>query len=275
MCPYIIKDKPRVHKISEIVKETHKVKTYKFFDEHLALSAKPGQFLMLWIPGVDEIPISISNVDRTTFEVWITVARVGDATSILDTLKKGDEIGVRGPYGTAFTIDDYRRILIIGGGYGIAPLAFLAEEAHKSGKLLDVIIGAKTKEDLFFVDRFKKVAKTLLISTDDGSFGVKGFTTDLYISFLKSASTKPDVVLTCGPEKMMAKVYLISKKYEIPVQASLERYMKCGIGICGSCALGPYRVCIDGPVFTSNMLKKVSNELGKLKRDSASAPIPV
>ena len=270
-----IKDRPRTHKITEIVRETHKVKTYKFFDEHLALHAKPGQFLMLWIPGVDEIPISISKVNRATFEVWITVARVGDATSKLDAFKEGDVIGVRGPYGTAFTIDDYKKILIIGGGYGIAPLAFLAEEAHRLGKLLNVIIGAKTKEDLFFVNRFKKVTKALLISTDDGSFGVKGFTTDVYLSFLESTSTKPDVVLTCGPEKMMAKVYSISEKFGIPVQASLERYMKCGIGICGSCALGPYRVCIDGPVFTSDMLKEVLNELGKLKRDGSSAPIPV
>lgn len=275
MVPNDNKDKPRVHEIIEIVKETYKVKTYKFIDKTIAVNAKPGQFLMLWIPGTDEIPISISNVNKTSFEVWITVARVGEATTKLDTYKVGDKIGVRGPYGTAFTIGKYEHLLIIGGGYGIAPLAFLSEVAYNMGKHVDVIIGARTKKDLFFVDRFRRASHNLLISTDDGSIGEKGFVTDLYASYLNSSEKNPDVVLTCGPEKMMAKVYSISEEYKIPVQASLERYMKCGIGICGSCAIGPFRVCIDGPVFTSEMLKNISHELGKLKRDASSAPVAI
>jgi len=227
----------------------------------------PGQFFMIWIPGVDEIPMSVS---ATTNDVkGITFRKIGDATNALYHLKPGSKIGVRGPYGNGFTLTG-KHLLFVGGGTGIAMLAPAVEQARKRKLKSTVIIGVKTKNELFFEDRLRRFGATVLVSTDDGSKGHKGFASDLAKDVLKKE--KIDAVFTCGPEPMMKT--LLSYCKTIPFQASLERYMKCSIGICGQCCVGKgLRVCLDGPIFDGSTLKKVE-DFGVYKRDSAGRKIP-
>jgi dihydroorotate dehydrogenase electron transfer subunit len=132
----------------------------------------------------------------------------------------------------------------------------LIEALQKSKKKVTVIQGAKTKTSLLYVGRFKDVD----FCTDDGSFGFSGFTTSLLEK--KLADKKFDVVYVCGPEIMMKKIFEITEKNKILCQASLERYMRCGFGICGACVCGKERVCIDGPVFSSDKLRTM-DDFGK------------
>lgn len=247
---------PKIVKIAETKKEAENIKTFRFkYDEKV----KPGQFFMVWIPGIDEIPMSASYTDSPK---GITVELVGEATKALFKMKKGDKIGIRGPYGNGFKTPK-GKVLFVAGGTGIIPIASLVEKIKKKNVI--VVFGAKTKNELFFINRIKKSSK-LLISTDDGSFGYNGFASELSKKVLEKE--KINQIITCGPEKMMKKILDLGLEYKIPVQASLERFMKCGIGICDSCAINGYHVCKDGPVFDDKILKKMK-DFGKYKRDAS------
>jgi len=227
----------------------------------------PGQFFMIWIPGVDEIPMSVSEITKDVKA--ITFRKIGDATHALYHLSPGIKIGVRGPYGNGFKLTG-KHLLFVGGGTGIAMLAPAVEQARKRKLKSTVIIGVKTKNEIFFEDRLRRCGATVLVSTDDGSKGYKGFASDLAKDILKKE--KIDAVFTCGPEPMMKT--LLSCCRTIPFQASLERYMKCSIGICGQCCIGKgLRVCLDGPIFDGKKLKKVE-DFGVYRRDAAGRKIP-
>ncbi|HEY3272120.1 MAG TPA: dihydroorotate dehydrogenase electron transfer subunit, partial [Methanocella sp.] len=151
--------KPISAKILEIVDETPTIKTFRL-DTATWLHGKPGQFLMVWVRGVDEVPMTLS------YDNAITVQKVGDATEALFRLKEGDTVGLRGPYGNGWElIGD--KILIISGGVGSAPLAPLAEKAAKIGVNVTTLAGYRTKEEVHFQERYEKAGKTL-IATDDG-----------------------------------------------------------------------------------------------------------
>jgi len=254
---------PIIKKIIESKIEAKNIKTILFeYQEKIV----PGQFFMIWIPGVDEIPMSVSYIHNKI--KGITFRNVGDATKALFNLRKGDKIGVRGPYGNGFKING-KHILFVGGGTGIGMLAPAVEEANHKNISCTVILGAKNKNELFFEDRFKKCGATVYVSTDDGSKGYKGFASNLAKKILTENSF--DSVLTCGPEIMMKKLLDISKN--IPIQASLERYMKCGIGICGQCCIGEgLRTCKDGPVFDGKKLKN-AEDFGVYKRDASGCKV--
>ena len=140
---------------------------------------------------------------------------------------------------------------------------FLAEERKKIGKKSHLMIGARTKDLLLFMERTKKSGIQTYYSTNDGSFGFKGFNTELLEDFLKK--NKVDKVVTCGPELMMKKVLDICVERGIPCEVSIERYMKCGFGICGACVMGDKVVCTDGPIFTGKELS-ANLEFGKCAR---------
>ena len=256
----------RTVKIEKVVDENPNVKTF-YFRDRLCLEAKPGQFLMVWIPGVDEIPLSVSGVYSNGL-ASVTVARVGEATEAMHRLKPNNLIGVRGPFGNSFEISK-GKILLVGGGTGMAPLAFLAEKLAENSCEITFIIGAKSAQELLFLERIEKVLSELkskiLVMTEDGSFGQKGVVTDPLDDLLREE--KYDMIYACGPEPMIKKAFLAAEEANIPFQASLERIMRCGIGICGSCMLGKYRVCRDGPVFTSQRLREVIDEFANYKRD--------
>jgi dihydroorotate dehydrogenase electron transfer subunit len=253
---------PRVLKIKSVVEENKNTKTF-LFDK--TIEAQPGQFVMVWIPKLDEKPFSISY----TNPFGITIRKVGPFSEKLFQMNRGEKLGIRGPYGNSFELKG-KRVCLISGGYGIIPLILFAENAKKKKPSITSIVGAKTKDDLLFLDRMKKSCSKVIVTTNDGTFGEKGFATDVLESLLKKE--KFDCVYTCGPEIMMKKVFDICEEHKIECQASLERYMKCGFGLCGACCLDDVRVCRDGPIFDSQQLSKLS-EFGKMKRDKSGSKI--
>jgi len=228
---------------------------------------------MLWIPGVDEIPLSIlsANEDGT---ISVAVKKVGEATQALHNKKVGETVGIRGPLGNSFTLKE-GKILMVGGGTGIAPLLFLTKKLASKTVKLTLVIGAKTREELLFLDDLKEACGRgeLIATTEDGSYGIKCLATAPLKRLL--AKEKFDIIYTCGPEQMMRKVFDLAEKHGMPSEASLERLMRCAIGLCGSCVVGKYRVCRDGPVFTANQLRDVKGEFGVSKRDFDGKRIPL
>ena len=179
---------------------------------------------------------------------------------------------------------DKKNVVLVGGGYGSAPLAFLAEELEKKGTTVTIIIGAKNKSCFIYEKRFQNHNNiNLLCMTDDGSLGKKGFTTDALKQILnkegllqrKRGYRNIDMVYTVGPEIMMQKVIDVTDEYKIPCQASLERYMKCGFGICGQCCVDGTgaRVCQEGPVFSKEFIQKHISEFGEYERDKTGNKI--
>jgi len=251
-----------VLEIKSVLKENFEVKTFRF---NRAMKADPGQFMMVWIPGLDEKPFAVSYADP----FGITVFEAGPFTRKMQELKKGDKLGIRGPYGHGFELKG-KNICLVAGGHAVIPIAYLADVAKKKNYNITSIVGAKSKKHLFFVDRLEKSSSNVTVTTDDGSFGKKGFTSDVLKELLKKE--KFDCIYTCGPEIMMKKVLDICEKYGIECQASLERYMKCGFGLCGQCCIDGVLVCKDGPVFNSEQLRKLS-EFGKFKRDKSGSKI--
>ena len=262
----IAANKLRTTHIFSIKTESPTVKIFTFKDRQCA-RAKPGQFLMLWIPSVDEIPLSILDAKENGM-VSVAVQKVGEATSAFHNKRVGELIGVRGPFGNSFTLKE-GRILMVSGGTGTAPILFLAERlASKIAKLV-FVTGAKTKQELPFMDKLKRILggeKTQFIATtEDGSYGIKGLATKPLEKLLERE--RFDMIYTCGPEQMMRKVFGLAEKHGVALEASLERLMRCAIGLCGSCVIGRYCVCKDGPVFTAEQLREVKSELGISKRD--------
>ncbi len=251
----------RTTPITDIKIESETVKTFRFKDR-LCSKARPGQFLMLWIPGVDEIPLSVMNVGES--EVGVTVKVVGDATRHLHEMKTGDLVGVRGPFGNSFT-ESRGRVLLVGGGTGTAPLLFLAKRLASKADRLSFVIGAKTKNELLFLKELDAVCteESVMATTEDGSFGIQCLATEP----LEKLASKQNfnMIYTCGPEQMVRKVFDLAERKKIPMEASLERLMRCGIGLCGSCTIGKYRVCRDGPVFNLARLSEMKDELGYSK----------
>lgn len=264
-------NKLRVARILGSKVETPTVRVIAFRDL-LCRRAKPGQFIMLWIPGVDEIPLSILDVNDDGI-VMVAVKRVGEATQALHEKRSGDAIGIRGPFGNSFTITR-GKALLVGGGTGIAPLLFLAKKLKMEGVKPQFIAGAKTKDELLLINQLRDIcgAENVLAATEDGSYGFKGLATQLMEKTLVNSSF--DMIYACGPEPMLWEAHNIAGRHNLPFEASLERIMRCAIGICGSCVIGKYRVCRDGPVFNYEQLKSVE-DFGRWKRDFDGKKIPI
>jgi dihydroorotate dehydrogenase electron transfer subunit len=240
-------------RLEKIIEYGQDFRTFRF--NHLPFRSSPGQFVMVWLPGVDEKPFSLSTSET------ITVKKVGPFTEKLFEKKKGDYLDVRGPYGNGFPeVHECNIINLIGGGCGIAPLFYFMTDS--TWHINRFVMAGKTKSDLIFLsgiermlgDRFDQsyLDKTLIPVTEDGSYGEKGLATDVDIP----KSDYPYYI--CGPEIMMAKVAekLVEQGVKpSKIYLSMERYMKCAMGICGECSFDGYRVCADGPVFTYDKVK--------------------
>ena len=259
-------ERPRMLRIARAADEAKDIRTFWFKD---AMSAAPGQFVMAWLPGAGLKPFGISYMEEGGF--GITFKRVGPFTEKLSALGEGDRVGIQGPYGRGFSFSA-RNAVLVGGGHGAAPLAFLAEELLKRGCSVTLVIGAPSAGSLLYRKRFSGSGIRMMYMTDDGSFGRKGFCSDCLEELL--AGGKADRVYACGPEKMMAKIFGICEREGVPAEFSLDRYMKCGFGICGSCVLDGtgWRVCKEGPVFTLEELRKVP-DFGKWKRDPSGRKV--
>ena len=263
-------NRPRMVRISKIDNETPDIKTFYFKLPPINEIASPGQFLMVWLPKLDEIPISISEIEP---EIAISVKNVGNATDALHSLTIGDRIGIRGPYGNGFSIKG-ESPLIVGGGIGMAPFPFLIRKLQHTSQKITVINGARTKEEVLYLKKLQQLSKKGLdtvITTDDGSLGEEGYASTIAIQQLQTGFY--DQVYTCGPEPMIWDLFEATENLQIPLQASLERLMKCGIGLCGQCCLDPlgYRTCLEGPVFNSDILRKIE----RTKRDFGGRKIPL
>jgi len=258
---------PHICTIERIVDETPTVRTLYFHDTVLA-NVLPGQFAMVWILGVNELPMSVM-ISEKMHEAGFTVRKRGESSTALYNLKVGDKIGVRGPYGNSFKITN-GKILLIGGGTGLVPLMRLIKYSNPdwTTNQMTVLMGSKTKEEVFFEDISNKMVKhqesyEIIPVTEDGSYGEKGYVTDVLEKLLEENTY--DAIYTCGPELMMYKVVKLANEKGIFVQASLERMMKCGVGICGSCCVNEDLVCRDGTVFDGQYLAK-NSEFGHLQR---------
>jgi len=226
----------------------------------------PGQFFMVWLPRVDEKPYAISHLDAE--RLAITVQKRGPFSTRLCELQPGAGVGLRGPFGRGFWGVEARaestRVALIGGGCGMAVLAPLAERLPKA----TLVQGARSADRLFYLDRFPEQ----VVFTDDGSAGRQGFPTD----WLKEriAEGVLDAVYACGPEVMLASVVEVCRGGGVACQASLERYMKCGFGVCGQCDCDGRRVCVEGPVFDADELARMPS-FGRLHRDGTGRAVPV
>ncbi len=254
---------PSIRTIEQVIDETPTVRTFVISDNDLA-NVLPGQFAMVWIPGVNEIPMSIMVMPENG-KAAFTVRKRGVSSSALYDLKVGQQIGVRGPYGNSFDIKD-GKIALVGGGTGLVPLLRLAKFAKSNNEVV-LLMGSKSKDEVFFEQQANQILKNhkhqIISCTEDGTYGEKGFVTDVLGKLLETS--KFDAIYTCGPEIMMHKIVQMANSKGIFVQASLERMMKCGIGICGSCCMDDVMVCHDGTVFDGGFLAN-SKEFGHTHR---------
>jgi dihydroorotate dehydrogenase electron transfer subunit len=254
----------RLVRVRERIEETPSTVTLRFDDP---TPASPGQFVMVWIPGVDELPMSLSYVGPSK---GITVKVMGDASRRIQSIGADTVLGIRGPYGNRFDLSP-RRILVVAGGSGAAVLAPAAEAAIPAGADVVVALGATTESELLFAERFRAMGAVVHLATDDGSMGQPGYVTRAVDGLL--GHQEFDAVWTCGPEVMMRKVIVSAGARGTPVYCSVERWMKCGLGLCDACALGRHHVCIDGPVFPGRELMETRG-FGEFFRDGSGRRRP-
>jgi dihydroorotate dehydrogenase electron transfer subunit len=247
----------RMLKVAEHISESPSVKTIRFEEP---IDGIPGQFVMVWVPGVDEFPMSVSYFGERP---GMTYQVLGEGTEALASTPVGGRVGIRGPYGRGFEIKG-KKVMVVAGGMGIAPTAPLVERATSTGVAVRLALGARTASELVFERRCEDAGATVSVSTDDGTKGFAGLVTSLAESIMDKE--RHDSVYVCGPEKMISSMVASCRTKGLPMQASVERIMKCGIGICDSCALDGKHVCKDGPVFDLQELERFA-EFGKTKLD--------
>lgn len=261
-------------KIEDVIEETSNIKTFVIKPEK-PIPFKAGQFVELTVPGLGEAPFTPSSSPAVTEKMEITIMRVGKVTQQLHSLSPGTQIGIRGPLGQPYPLEDFRgkEILVVGGGVGLAPLrALLFELFEDMGKYEKIILryGARTPSDIIYrkavTDAWGKGdALDVMLTVDEKDKSWKGnegvVTTILEKDKLKS-DVKNGVAVLCGPPIMMkfATLKLLDLGYaKKNIYLSMEKNMSCGIGKCGHCRIGPYYACKDGPVFSYDKIDGLSN----------------
>jgi len=230
---------------------TKSIKEYEILLED-RIKPEPGQFAMLWIPRVGEIPLSIADAEDNT--VKFIVAKVGRVTGYMhERLVAGDRVFIRGPLGRGFTLASSSRALLVAGGYGLAPLHFLAKKLRAAGCGVKALLGFKSDDDIFYREEFEKLGE-VEISVEHGSSGYRGTVLDLFRGVIRNGSY--DMVYVCGKEELNLAVMRECLRAGLPIEASFERRIRCGAGICGSCSIEPLglRVCRDGPILDGRMI---------------------
>jgi len=255
---------PRPYLVQAVSKETPDTFTLKLApeDKGNGSSFRPGQFSMLWVFGVGELPISISGNPADHKQLLYTVRSVGQATNALVTQRVGAGVGVRGPYGAGWPVDAARGrdVIVVAGGIGLAPLRPVIYEVlhHREdfGRLV-VLYGARSPHDLLYRQELAAWARQretqVLVTVDYGGMSWRGHV-GVVTTLFKYARLKPaqSVAMVCGPEIMMrfvARELISHGLSRNDVYLSMERNMKCAVGFCGHCQYGPHFICKDGPVF--------------------------
>lgn len=232
--------RPQPARLGAVQVENSRTRTF-IFDARW--QAEPGQFLMAWLPRFDEKPFSLVDDDPLT----ITVAAVGPFTTLLHRLRPGDRLWLRGPLGQGFQIGGSHSLLLVGGGYGVAPLSFLTRRGVAAGRSVVAVVGARTAGDLLFSQRLQGEGAEVRLTTEDGSQGTHGLVTTLVEPLLAAGAC--DGLFACGPHGMLAALAQLARRFQVPAQLSWEGYMRCGLGLCGSCEKDGRILCLDGPVL--------------------------
>lgn len=225
----------------------------------LVQKAKPGQFVIIRVNEQGErVPMSIGGLDRENNLLTIIYQVVGKTSALMTTVPAGGEIlDCVGPLGLATHMDNWGTAVLVGGGIGIAPIYPIAQEWKKAGNKLITIIGARSKNILFYEDEHKEVADELHVCTDDGSYGHHGFVSDVLKKILDSGE-KVGMIMAIGPVPMMRVVANLTRPYGVPTWVSLNPLMVDGTGMCGGCrvAIGNTTkfACVDGPDFDGHLV---------------------
>lgn len=258
---------PKRYRVESNVQDTHDTFTLTLSpQEEKEVLFLPGQFNMLYHFGFGEVPISVSGDALRKNELVHTIRAVGAVTEAMRRLKKGDEIGVRGPFGSAWPLSKPNGdVLVVSGGLGLAPLrpALIHLAANrKQYKNITLLYGARTPEDLLYIkemEEWKKQGMEIKVSVDRGGEtwrGNVGVVTGLIGKHLPDP--KNSRVFLCGPEIMMKFAIQELLRFEVPeneIYLSMERNMKCAVGFCGHCQYGPHFMCKDGPIFSFEQVK--------------------
>lgn len=259
-------------RVVRVVNEALNTRTYYFeLDRSFLGRVGPGKYFMVYAWGLGDVPISISDIaiEGDKLLIGMTIRSVGAVTKyVLENVTEGSTIGVRGPYGSGWPIDSYKGwdVVVVAGGIGLAPLRPLIKEVVRNRSdygALKLLYGARSSDQLLYRGELRDWSKIegveVLLSIDRPEPGWSefvGFVTDL-IDRVDLASRT--VAYVCGPEIMMRKAAqkLLNRGLRPEnIYLSLERRMRCGIGVCGTCQLGHYFVCTDGPVFKYSDLSK-------------------
>jgi dihydroorotate dehydrogenase electron transfer subunit len=248
--------------IERIVNEGPSACTLYFESDMKAL---PGQFLMLTDYEEGERPFSIADAGGS--RLALTIKKMGPFSKRICSKKEGDYLSLRGPFGNPFT-PRAGTALLVGGGAGIAPLYLLAREILALGGRVIVVNGARAAGDLLLGEWFRKLDADYRETAEDTGEKL----TSVQLSARVLEKEKITCVYAAGPELMMAALKNILP--DIPYEFSFERYMKCGVGICGSCACDPtgIRVCVEGPVLSREQIEKLT-DFGVYKRDATGARV--
>ncbi len=214
--------------------------------------SNPGQFVMAWLPEIGEKPFSISGNDPLA----LTIADVGPVSHALSQLSPGERVWVRGPFGKGFRLTG-QPSLLVGGGYGAAPLSFLAKLLRHHEVPVAVALGAGTRDALMMVPQFESLGCQVYLATEDGSAGIRGLVTK--VVKLGCVDVNPRMLYGCGPTGLLVALGEFSRGNQLTAQLSFEALIRCGVGLCGSCELPEdiclhlgiptgFLVCHDGPV---------------------------
>jgi dihydroorotate dehydrogenase electron transfer subunit len=225
----------------------------------LARRARPGQFVTIRVRGEGapfwRRPFSICRAAGQNIELLIK--GIGPGSQLLCTCRPGETLDVVGPLGQGFALTGQEPRVLVGGGYGMAPLLFLAERLLASGQKVDVLLGGRSEADLLLRHHFRKLKIKTACATEDGSLGKCGPVTELLEKRLRQQAKVK--VAACGPKGMLAAVAKLAGQYGVQAEASLEEVMACGLGVCNGCVVksgGIYRrVCKDGPVFPTSEIE--------------------
>ena len=243
----------QVFHLAEIRSENYRSKTFIFKE---ALACQPGQFVMAWLPGIGEKPFSIAASDPLT----LMIVSVGPVSEAIHHMVPGERMWIRGPLGQGYHLQG-DKALLVGGGYGVAPLLYLARTARLQNMAVEICIGARTAADVLLVPAFEQIGAQVNITTEDGSLGQQGLVTSAVSEAVHLR--RPDALYACGPGRMLEALETLCLDASLPCQLSWEAHMRCGIGLCGSCELpagegaarkahGPgWLTCMDGPVSHS------------------------
>ena len=243
---------PTATSIIEIHQENYRTKTFVL---DMKLEATPGQFVMVWLPRFDEKPFSLVNTNPVT----LMITAVGPFSHLVHERQVGEPLWLRGPFGQGFQVlPQQKQLILVGGGYGVAPLYWLARTQINRAEQIDVIIGARTAEDILYARHFEQLITQLEESgsptklqlhqtTEDGSAGISGRVMAVVEPLVETGAV--DGICACGPHGMLTALQTLGQTVGIPCQLSWEAYMRCGIGICGACEHEGKVLCLDGPVL--------------------------